>query len=48
MVIYLVDDFRHVLKRCDFYSLTKLAVAYDGGTKVTPEDWLVYYNLKNA
>ena len=25
-----------------------LAVAYDGGTKVTPEDWLVYYNLKNA
>ena len=25
-----------------------LAVAYDGGTKVTPEDWLEYYNLKNA
>ena len=25
-----------------------LAVAYDGGTKVTPEDWLAYYNLKNA
>jgi micrococcal nuclease len=23
-----------------------LAVAYDGGTKVTPEDWLEYYNLK--
>ena len=22
-----------------------LAVAYDGGTKVTPEDWLEYYNL---
>jgi len=23
-----------------------LAVAYDGGTKITPEDWLAYYNLK--
>ena len=23
-----------------------LAVAYDGGTKVTPEDWLEYYNSR--
>lgn len=25
-----------------------LAVKYDGGTKNTPEDWLEYYNSKNA
>jgi len=25
-----------------------LAVAYDGGTKITPDNWLEYYNLKNA
>jgi hypothetical protein len=23
-----------------------LAVAYDGGTKITPEDWLEYYNSR--
>ena len=25
-----------------------LAVAYDGGTKVTPDDWLVYYNSSQS
>jgi endonuclease YncB( thermonuclease family) len=25
-----------------------LAVAYDGGTKITPEDWLAYYNSSQS